>query len=187
VKREDLRRLFANARALCGETDYVVLGSLSILGHAGAVPERMAASIDVDAFTKKVPARVFELAPRLGQGSAFEAEHGYYLDPVSPSIATLPDDWEKRLVRIELEADLVAWFLDPHDAAVSKYARLEPRDREWIRPGLDAGILSVATLKARFAQTTFMDAEESKRARQALAIDEARLTQKARPKRRQRR
>lgn len=171
MRREDLRRLFARARDLCGETDYVVLGSLAVLGCAGEVPPRMAASIDVDAFSKNDPARIFELEASLGQGSPFEREHGYYLDPISPEVATLPASWEGRLTRIQLEPALAAWFLEPNDAAVSKYARMEPRDREWIRPGLRAGVLSLAILDARFAETTFLDAHESARARQALEED----------------
>lgn len=171
MRREDLRRLFAEARRLGGGTDYVVIGSLAALGYADAVPPRMAMSLDVDAYCRSDPARVFELAPALGQGSPFEAEHGYYLDPVTPAVATLPEGWASRLVRIELEPDLAAWFLEPHDAAVSKYARMEPRDREWIRAGLEGGILSLPILDARFAQTVFFDAAESARARQALEAD----------------
>jgi len=171
VRREDLRRLFARARDLCGETDYVVFGSLAVLGYAGEVPPRMAASLDVDAFSKGDPGRIFDLAPALGQGSPFEAEFGYYLDPISPRVATLPAGWPDRLTRIELDPDLAAWFLEPNDAAVSKYARMEPRDREWIRPGLRAGVLSLAILDVRFAETTFLDARESARARQALEED----------------
>jgi len=83
-------------------------------------------------------------------------------------------------VRIELEPDLAAWFLEPNDAAVSKYARREPRDREWIRAGLDAGILSVPILAARFAQTTFLDAAESQRAHAALEEDRAWLAARRR-------
>jgi len=108
MRREDLRRLFAQARSLCGETDYVVLGSLAVLGCAGEVPPRMAASIDVDAFSKGDPARIFDLVPALGQGSPFELEHGYYLDPISPRVATLPAGWEGRLTRIQLEPRLAA-------------------------------------------------------------------------------
>jgi hypothetical protein len=182
VRREDLRRLFARARDLCGETDYVVLGSLAVLGQTGKVPPRMAASLDVDAFTKRDPDRIFELASALGQGSPFEAEHGYYLDPLSPRVATLPEGWEERLLRIQLEPDLVAWFLEPNDAAVSKYARMEPRDREWIRPGLSAGILSMAIIEARVRQTTFLDATESARAHGALQEDREWL-RAARPRR----
>jgi hypothetical protein len=171
VTRDDVRRLFARARELCGETDYVVFGSLAVLGCAGKVPPRMAASLDVDAFSKSDPGRIFDLGPALGQGSPFEAEHGYYLDPLSPSIATLPGEWEERLLRIQLEPELVAWFLEPNDAAVSKYARMEPRDREWIRPGLRAGILSWPIIEGLFAQTVFLDDGESRRARKALDED----------------
>jgi hypothetical protein len=171
VTRDDVRRLFARARDLCGETDYVVFGSLAVLGYAGEVPVRMAASLDVDAFSKTDPGRILTLAKALGQGSPFEAEHGYYLDPLSPSIATLPAGWEERLIRIQLEPELVAWFLEPNDAAVSRYARMEPRDREWIRPGLRSGILSWAIIEARFAKTVFLDAGESGRARKALDED----------------
>jgi hypothetical protein len=173
VRREDLRRLFSQARTLSGETDYVVFGSLAALGYADEVPPRMAMSVDVDAYTRSDPPRVFELARALGQGSPFEAEHGYYLDPIAPQVATLPAAWAERLVRIELEPGLAAWFLEPNDAAVSKYARMEPRDREWIRAGLHAGILSLAILDARFAQTAFLDPAESARARKALDEDRA--------------
>jgi len=171
VKREDLRRLFAEAQRLCGEHEYVVIGSLAALGYTGELPERMAASVDVDAWCRSEPARIFELAPALGQGSAFEAAHGYYLDPVSPRVATLPNGWEGRLVRIGLDAGLAAWFLEPNDAAVSKYARMQPRDREWIRAGLEGGVLSLPVIEHRFAETTFLDDIESARARKALAED----------------
>jgi hypothetical protein len=171
VKREDLGRLFARARDLCGERDYVVLGSLCVLGVAGEFPPRMAASLDVDAYTRSDPKRVFDLVPALGQGSPFEAEFGYYLDPISPRVATLPHGWEERLTRIQLGEDVAGWFLEPNDAAVSKYARMEPRDREWIRPGLRAGLLSAAVLEGRFARTTFLDAGESSRARAAFEED----------------
>ncbi len=183
MKRNDLRRLFARARALSGETDYVVFGSLAALGYAGEVPPRMAMSLDVDVFGKSDPGRIFELTPALGQGSPFEIEHGYYLDPISPRVATLAAGWEERLVRIELEPGLAAWFLEPNDAAVSKYARMEPRDREWIRAGLAADILSLPIVEARFAQTAFLDAAESARARKALDEDRKWL-RRARPRQR---
>ena len=171
MRREDIRRLFARARDLCGETDFVVFGSLAVLGQSGQVPPRMAASLDVDAFSKRDPDRLFELASALGQCSPFEAEHGYYLDPISPRVATLPSAWEERLLRIQLEPNLVAWFLETNDAAVSKYARMEPRDREWIRPGLRSGILSWPIIAARFAVTAFLEAAEATRAREALEQD----------------
>jgi hypothetical protein len=50
---------------------------------------------------------------------------------------------------------------------------MEPRDREWIRAGLKASILTLAIIEARFKRTTFLDAAESARARRALDDDRA--------------
>ena len=61
--------------------------------------------------------------------------------------------------------------LDPNDAAVSKYARGEPRDREWIRAGLGAALLSAPIIESRFRQTDFFDADEHERAIKALVED----------------
>jgi hypothetical protein len=180
MTRDDLRRLFAEARRISGETEYVVIGSLAVLGYGGTIPPRMAMSVDVDAWCKSDPSRVFELGSALGQGSVFEEQYGYYLDPVSPRVATLPEGWEARLIRIELDRSLVVWFLEPNDAAVSKYARLEPRDREWISAGLAGGILSFSILEARFAQTAFLDAAESARAHAAFDEDRKSIRKRGR-------
>lgn len=170
---KDLETLFEEARTLTGLTEYVVVGSLSVLGilQTGNVPPRMLMSIDVDCYTRQDPERVFELGKALGEGSAFEARHGFYLDPIARNLPTLPDNWEFRLIQVPLKNGIKAYFLDPNDAAVSKYARSEARDREWIRAGLAAGLLSAAVIESRFRDTQFLDAEEHRRARVALAED----------------
>jgi hypothetical protein len=176
MELSDLRVLFAAARKLTQHDEFVVVGSLSILGVVarGEIPARMLISIDVDCFTRRDPGRVFELEPALGAGSAFEATHGFYLDPISPAVPTLPAQWEHRLLRVELGDGIVAFFLDPNDAAVSKYARGEPRDREWLRAGLRAGLLSAPIIASRFRDTDFLDAAERERAGRALAEDRKR-------------
>ena len=171
-----LATLFRQANKLTQHREFVVIGSLCVLGivqKSSDVPKRMLMSIDVDCYTKDDPDRIFELEHKLGQGSPFEAQHGFYLDPVSPDIATLPENWEFRLVPIELGDGIVVHFLDPNDAAVSKYARCEPRDREWIRAGLAARLLSAPVIKSRFRQTAFLDDPERERASRALAEDAA--------------
>lgn len=168
--------LFREAKKLTKHREFVVIGSLCVLGivqKSSGVPERMLLSIDVDCYTKDDPGRIFELEGKLGQGSPFEARHGFYLDPVSPDIATLPEHWAFRLIPIELGDGIVVHFLDPNDAAVSKYARCEPRDREWIRAGLEARLLSAPVIESRFRQTAFLDDVERERAHKALADDAA--------------
>ncbi len=55
---------------------------------------------------------------------------------------------------------------------------MEPRDREWIRPGLRAGILSLPTIDSRFSDTVFLDGEEARRAGRALDEDRRWLADK---------
>lgn len=171
-----LEILFEEAKKLTGHFEFVVIGSLSALGVAQdrPIPARMLMSIDVDCFTRQDPGRVFDLRKSLGEGSEFEATHGYYLDPVSPNLPTLPSQWEFRLIRVPLKNGLTIFFLDPNDAAVSKYARGEPRDREWIQAGLFAGLLSVPIIESRLRDTTFLDDKEHQTALNAFAEDKTR-------------
>lgn len=177
MDRSRLQTLFDEAKKLSNHTEFVVVGSLSVLGivQGSQVPVRMLISIDVDCFTKKDPARIFELQSQLGAGSPFEQKHGYYLDPVSPELPALPEHWEYRLIPLQLERGIRVYFLDPNDAAVSKYARCEPRDREWIRAGLESALLSAPIIESRFKQTSFFDSAERDRAHRALAEDRAAL------------
>ena len=172
MKRAELGRLLAEAARLIRHRDYVIVGSLSILGAVLDPPEAMIASIDVDLYPKADPGRIEEIARVLGEGSAFHRETGIYADPVSPSLPSLPDGWEARLIALPLVGDSVAWCLEPHDAAVSKYVRCEPRDRVWCLTGLRHGILSARLLRRRLSETHAVEAGEIGRAREALAEDE---------------
>ena len=179
-----IERLLSEARRLSQHTEFVIMGSLSVLGVMGLrpIPPRMLMSIDVDCYMRNDPGRTDDLKPALGEGSRFQRENGYYLDPVSPSLPTLPEAWVHRLVRVDFDSGVIAHFLDPNDAAVSKYARGEPRDREWIRAGLNEAILSAPVIASRFRQTVFLDDAETKAAQQRLAEDEAWLAKHAAPK-----
>jgi hypothetical protein len=165
-----LFHLLQAAKALCGHREYVLVGSLSVLGMAevAGIPSDMTMSIDADCFTLADPGRVFELKPALGEGSSYHREHGIYLDPVSPRLPTLPEDWQQRLIRLE-RGGIVAAFLDPNDAAVSKLARAEPRDLRWVRAGIRAEIVSAPVVRLRMKSTLFLDDVEKQRAQAALA------------------
>ena len=153
---------------------FVVVGSLSVLGltRDRTLPDEMLISNEVDAYVENDPDRGFDFHQRWGQGSAFERDHGYYFDPVSPKLPTLPDGWQTRMIPMKLPASGVnVKFLDPNDAAISKYARGEAKDRAWIREGLRQSILSLATVEYRFRETPFLDRAEHARAKTALEED----------------
>jgi len=169
MKVDALLDLLTAAQALCGHRDYVVIGSLSVLGMAQvqAIPLDMTLSIDADCYTLTDPPRIFDLVTELGEGSTYHQTHGVYLDPVSPHLPTLPDGWMQRLIRIE-RASVVAHCLEANDAAVSKLARGEPRDLRWVQAGLRAGLISLPMARLRMRQTRFLDATEQQQAEQRL-------------------
>jgi hypothetical protein len=167
---DTLMQLLVAAHRLCGHRDYVVVGSVSVLGMAQveAIPLDMTLSIDADCYTLADPPRVFDLSAQLGEGSAYHQAHGVYLDPVSPLLPTLPQGWEARLIRIE-HSPVTAHCLEPVDAAISKLARGEPRDMRWVRAGLRAQLVSLPLLRLRARSTTFLDAAEQTSTLQRLA------------------
>ena len=172
MNRDQVERLLVQARRITNHSDYVIIGSLSALGVSATAPAEMTGSVDVDLYPRDDPGRAGEVFKELGQGSEFEQRFGFYADPVSPNLATLPDDWESRLVPVHFESGVTAWFLEANDAAISKYVRGEARDRDWIRAGLAAGVLSLAAIRWRLHDTV-MESDERQRARQALAEDMA--------------
>ena len=53
---------------------------LAILGHTGTVPPRMTASLDVDAFTRRDPGRIFDLTAE-GHVTLMDLFEGMRADP----------------------------------------------------------------------------------------------------------
>lgn len=166
--------LLKRARDLSRHREMVIVGSNAVLGKEGTtwIPADMTLSLNCGTYLKADPGRTGDLVKALGEGSPFHREFGFYLDPVSPNLPTLPEQWEARLIPIERD-NVCAWFLDPDDTAVSKYARGEDRDIRWIRAGLSASILSIDRIKRLFPKTMFLDAAEERAAQSRLEADEA--------------
>lgn len=165
-----IHHVLTEAKKITNHTDYVIIGSLTALGLKVDPPDEMVRSIDVDMYPKDDPGRAGEIAALIGQGSPFEDEHGYYVDAASPDLPTLPDGWEDRFV-IHDFGDVKALFLELNDAAISKYARGEIRDRIWIQEGLKMKLLSMPTIEYRLRQTAFLDELEETSVKQRIAED----------------
>ena len=121
MNREHIQRLLGEAAKLTNHRDYVIIGSLSVLGAVAAPPAAMVFSIDIDLYPKDDPGHTAEIAAHLGLGSDFEQSHGYFADVVSPMLPTLPEGWQQRLIRIEFNNGVTGWFLDPNDAEGRKF------------------------------------------------------------------
>ena len=167
----DIDRVLSAIRDASGLDEFVVVGSLSALGITnGKLPPRMTWSMEVDAYPERDPHRAPEFSAQFGEDSAFHQTYGYYFDAVSPDLPTLPAGWEQRTIKQVLPSGVKVKYLEPNDCAVSKYARSEPKDREWIRAGIEAGILSLPTIEYRMRETLFIDDIEHRKAR--VSVDE---------------
>jgi hypothetical protein len=158
LNRLQLHALLRKASELSGHSEFVIVGSLSILGAVSNPPDAMVVSIDVDTYMKADPGRTGDLSEALGQGSAFEDEFGYYLDPVSPNLPSFPEGWQERLILIDF-GDVRAFFVEPNDVAVSKYVRGDERDLRWLRAGLKSKLLDIAVIERRIGSAPTLDGE----------------------------
>lgn len=174
MNRLQLHALLRKAKELSGHSEFVIVGSLAILGAVADPPDAMVMSIDVDTYMKADPGRTGELCDALGQGSPFEDEHGYYLDPVSPYLPSFPEGWQDRLILIDF-GDVRAFFVEPNDVAVSKYIRGDERDMRWLREGLVSGLLSMEAIERRIGTAPTADGSELPAARKRMAGHKKRL------------
>ena len=169
MRLEDVHELLRSASKLTNHRNFVIVGSLSSIGSLVSPPDSMVCSRDIDLYLKQDPGRAFiEVAQHLAEGSEFHAQHGFYADPVSPSLISAPENWENRLVPITFQDGLVAWFMDLTDAACSKLIRGQSNDRIWVESGLRDGALDAETLRERLGRCARALDGEVERARSLL-------------------
>ncbi|MBK7684688.1 MAG: hypothetical protein IPJ25_00550 [Rhodocyclaceae bacterium] len=168
----DIELLLIEAAKLSNHRNFVIAGSLSVLGAVMRPPLDMLISRDVDIYTKLDPGRVFiEIADSktgITEGSKFHLKHGFYADPISPKILSLPDGWGARLIPVTLAQGVVANFIEPNDVAIAKLARSEENDIRWVRAGVKAGIIQLDVLEARVKTTHNILKGELKKIRSSI-------------------
>ncbi len=130
MRRDQLEHILRACKGTTGETEFIIVGSQSILGKHPDAPRSLRASIEADVFPKHRPDLSPYLAGNLGELSPFHMTHGIWVDGVGPETATLPAGWEARLVRVENDntGGAVGWCLDPHDLAYAKLAARREKD-----------------------------------------------------------
>jgi hypothetical protein len=148
----DLER---TVRAIAAEfrTDTVfVIGSQAILAGWPDAPSALRGSPEIDAFPQN--ARIWEVSEKakhpdaapeasehinalFGEGSQFHRTHGFFIDGVDDTTAKLPADWRHRAIVRDvamLDGRVVrAVAPSPEDIVVSKLARLDDKDRDYIK------------------------------------------------------
>lgn len=171
--RDDLTRA-VRAVARHFETDTVYLiGSQAILASWPDAPSATRTSIEFDAYPGNARAweskhagleASEEIEAMFGFGSQFHLTFGFYVDGVDENTATLPKDWMKRAVRVQVEdGDRTITAIAPalDDLIVSKLARLDDKDKSFIAACHDVRPLDLPHLERLLEKTELDPASRS--------------------------
>lgn len=129
MKKHQLDHVLRAAGRITGEKQFLIIGSQSLHGKHPDVPDDIARSAEADLIAKNYIDRT-EWLNAIGQDSVFHETHGYYVDPVDETTATLPKGWKGRLVNLPPgdTEDVTGLCLDPHDLAIAKYVARREKD-----------------------------------------------------------
>lgn len=162
MKRAEFEHAIRAAGGVLGVNDVLVIGSQAL--HAsvsGSFPEDVTPSVEVDIAVWNDPeGRLADLLDgSIGEGSMFHATFGYYIQGVVETTAVLPAGWCERLVRFDPPSTdgVVAWCLEPHDLWISKAIASRPKDIDFCRAMLEAGVVRPDQLRERLEGISDLD------------------------------
>jgi hypothetical protein len=145
----DLHRALRAAAKAYGRDWFVVVGSAAILATHPDAPDYIRRSADIDMFP--LPAVVgadMENGDHLvGQGSAFESEHHFYVERLGDwTMLTQPAGWLERCVVVSTEG-VTGYCLSPLDLAYNKTEAGRTKDILYVAGLIHEGYLTAEDLE----------------------------------------
>jgi hypothetical protein len=179
MKRSDLEHILRASKGITGETEFIVIGSQSILGPHPDAPRVLRQSMEADLYPKGRPDLSPLIEGSLGELSQFHHTFGYHADGVSPTTATLPPGWDTRLVKLTNEntGGAIGWCLEPHDLAFSKLAARREKDLAFVAELLRHRLARANRLRSLIESSD--DPTLRQRLADALTIAERRAVERA--------
>jgi hypothetical protein len=180
VRRDQLEHLIRASGHVLKTDEVIVIGSQAILASVPrGLPQEAIRSIEADILPIDDPdeTKADLIDGLLGEASAFQETHGIYAQGVGQHTARLPPGWRDRLIPLcnENTDGITGWCLERHDLCVSKLLAGRPKDIQFCRALIAAGIVEPTTLLERLAQS---DATSADRERMQVFVRNA-----ARPRR----
>ena len=90
MNRIALEHLIRAAAAISNETEFVVIGSQSVLGPFPNAPESLVVSVEADLYPRYAPEKSDLIDGAIGELSTFHRTFGYYAHGVDDTTAILP-------------------------------------------------------------------------------------------------
>lgn len=148
MKRHELEHVLRAAGAVTDSFELIVIGSQAILAAVPDPPAPMLVSEEADLYVPGREDLSVLIDGTIGELSPFHQTFGYYAHGVGPTTAILPTDWHDRLVELANPNTngVRGLCLSPVDIAYSKLAAGRPKDLEYCRELLRAGLVDSAYL-----------------------------------------
>jgi hypothetical protein len=132
MNRQEFEHIIkACANATCGH-DFLIVGSQAILGSVPDAPRELRISMELDVcplpFTEAAAAII---DGNIGELTRFHETFRIYAHAVGPETATLPQDFNERLVEMDI-GGIRVHCLAPIDLAYSKLAAGREKDFEFV-------------------------------------------------------
>jgi hypothetical protein len=154
MNRASLEHVLRAAASASGERDFVVIGSQAVLGQFPDAPSDLLVSLDVDLYPRHAPEKSDLVEGAIGELSEFHTAFGYYAHGVDETTATLPVEWESRLVPVRNDntGGATGWCLEIHDLAVSKLVAGRERDISYLAVLLREHLVDAPVLRQRLEE-----------------------------------
>ena len=133
-----------------GDREFVVVGSISILGIMPNTPSLLCISDDVDVFPRygESGGKNELISTLYGEGSDFAEDNGFYIEGVGRwTMMTALDGWEERMIPIETEEGALGWCIAPIDLAFVKIEAGREKDIKYVGELFRSGILQIDEMR----------------------------------------
>ncbi|HYZ73800.1 MAG TPA: DUF6036 family nucleotidyltransferase [Chthoniobacterales bacterium] len=141
---EELEHIVRAAGEVTGETEFIAIGSQSLLVSFRDLPRELRRSPELDITARSNPQVADLIDGNLGEITPFHQTFHIYAHGVGPESATLASGWESRLRKAATPAmnGAVVYGLSPEDLAYAKLAAGREKDIDFVRGMVQHGIVS---------------------------------------------
>lgn len=173
MTKRQLERALRLAAKVARDDEFFLIGSQAVYGYCDRPPAEVRLSRECDLYPKNRPEAANLMAAELGRRSRSARRRGFYVDAVTPELATLPIGWERRLKPLRV-GKVTAFCLELHDLIVSKLAAGRLKDMEFVGAFLRLKLADAKTVRHRIAQCPAPNEQPRMRARLQRVLEDLR-------------
>jgi hypothetical protein len=171
MTKRELERALRLAARIAGDNEFFLIGSQAAYGSCRRPPTEVRLSQECDLYPKNRPETANLINNAVGRRSRFARANGFYIDVVTPELATLPTGWQQRLKPLRF-GKVTAYCLEVHDLIISKLAAGRLKDLEFAGAMLHLGVAEANTVRRRVRQCGSPNERVRLRARLKAVLDD---------------